>query len=82
MDKKLITKMINLDDQTNESDILRCLEKKISIAETAGSYKAQADFWQEQYQTLRHQCTRAINTRNGLKQLENILEEDLGEITN
>ena len=65
----------------SEEELLRRLEKKIAVAESAGDYKAQADYWKEQYQSLRKQCFRAISGKNGLKRLSEILEEDVYTLT-
>ncbi|WP_321514917.1 hypothetical protein [Marinifilum fragile] len=77
MDKNIIARIINEKESKSEKDLLRSLEKKIKAADSAGDFKAQADYWKEQYQNLQKQCIRAINGKNGLKRLSEILEEDV-----
>ena len=64
----------------SEEELLRSLEKKLSLAESAGDFKAQADYWKEQYQSLRKQCLRALSGHKSIKRLRETLEEDVMSI--
>lgn len=77
MNRHIIAEMINEPASKTEEQLLRSLEKKIALAESAGDYKAQVDFWKEQYQGLRKQCLRAINGNNSLERLSETLEESI-----
>ena len=54
----------------------------MKLAENAGNYKAQADYWKEQYRSLLNQCSRALSGKNALKRLNEILEDDYYTLTN
>ena len=82
MDNKIIAEIINVDEKKTEKDILNALRGKMNAVEKAGSYKAQADYWKEQYQSLKNQCVRAMTGRSGLKKLREILEDDIGVLSN
>ncbi|MCT4648634.1 MAG: hypothetical protein N4A74_26840 [Carboxylicivirga sp.] len=82
MNRNIIAKMINEKDSKSEEELLHSLQKKLEVAESAGNYKAQADYWKEQHQNLRKQCFRALSGKNGLKRLSEMLEEDIYPLTN
>ena len=82
MDKHIVAKMLGVDVLKGEQDILDRLAKKLTAAESAGIYKAQADFWMEHYQTLRKECLRVINRGKGLERLNEILDGDLDAMLN
>jgi len=82
MDKHSIAKMIGANARNSEQEILNRLEKNMEAAESAGIYKAEADFWKERYQALRKECLHLIKRRKGLGRLSDILEEDGDVLSN
>ncbi|WP_421921229.1 hypothetical protein [Marinifilum sp.] len=81
MNKNIIATILNEKEDISEENLLHSLKKRLKVAESAGIYKAQADYWKEQHHSLRQQCFRAINRKNGLKYLSEILEEDIHTLT-